>query len=90
MSSSRSAKRQLEKARQERQAMKRDRKRERGLAGEGAEGDGTGEPADASPTSQEATLAALAALHDSFEGGSLEFEDFEAAKAELIGRLRVE
>jgi hypothetical protein len=87
VSSSRSAKRQLEKARQERQALKRDRKRERALPGEAPE---DGDEAEVAPANQDATLAALANLHDAFENGSMEFEEFEAAKADLIGRLRVE
>jgi hypothetical protein len=89
VSSSRSAKRQLEKARQERQAMKRDKKAQKLLPGAVGEGDDDAE-VQAPPANQETVLAALAALHEAFENESLDFDEFEAAKAELIGRLRVE
>ena len=34
-------------------------------------------------------LDALAALHASFEAGSMTFEEFEAAKDELTARLNI-
>ena len=35
-------------------------------------------------------LAQLAELHQSFEAGTITFEDFEDAKAQLMARLRVD
>lgn len=66
--------------------MKRDRKKERGQ-GVSTEAD---DETEAAPGNQETVLAALASLHEAFESKSMDFEEFEAAKAELIGRLRVE
>lgn len=74
--------------------MKRNRKIQRGLAGESTEADAADGEApplpEGAPTTQAAVLAALAALHDSFENEKLDFDEFEAAKAELIGRLHVD
>jgi hypothetical protein len=80
------AKRDREKVRQERAALKRARR----------QGElGAPEPADdaeervGEPAPQHEVLAALALLHKKFDDGGMDFEEFEAAKSELIGRLDV-
>lgn len=84
MASPGSSKRQLEKARQEKAAAKRERKRAR------AEIDGASPESLADETPQSTLLAQLAQLHEQFANGELELDDFEAAKAELTSRLRVD
>lgn len=84
MSSARSAKRDIEKARQEKAAAKRER-RQGGVATS---------PDDAvelpEHRSQEEILAVLASVHERFEGGSLTFDEFEEEKAELMRSLHVD
>jgi hypothetical protein len=83
MSSARSAKRDIEKARQERAAAKRERR----------QGAATAVSDEAEPEetrSHDEILAALAVLHERFEGGSLTFDEFEEEKAELMGSLHVD
>jgi predicted nucleic acid-binding protein len=85
MGNARSTKRDIERARQEKAAAKRERRHARGLP-------------DAEPDSevvetrdsQDEVLAALTALHERFEEGSLSFDDFEVDKNLLMQRLRVE
>jgi hypothetical protein len=79
----------LEKARQEKQALKRDRRQ----GGKGPEG-----PADENPEeatggvrlSQEQVLSRLAALHQRFDDEQMSFEDFEDEKAELTRMLLID
>lgn len=85
--STRSSKRDIAKARQERAAAKRVRRQ-----GE------TTTPSDTDEMvvepeqrrSEDEVLAALAQLHERFENGSLSFVDFEADKAELMRSLHVD
>ena len=83
MANSRSSKRQLEKARQEKAAMKRERRQSR-VPGDGVVGE-DGEVPVTLP--QEQVLASLAALHQAFASGTMSFETFEEEKAELMARL---
>ena len=76
------AKRDREKARQEKQAMKRERR----LAG--PDTDVIDEPAG--PTRpQDEVLADLAKLHQRFEDEQISFDDFEDAKAGLLAELQL-
>ena len=84
MSGDRFAKREREKAKQERSARKRER-RDLRRAGDGEE---TAEAPP--PRSQDEVLAELAALHDEHESGRLSFDDFEVAKADLLAQLHVQ
>ena len=84
MSSARSAKRDIEKARQEKAAAKRER-RQGAVA---TSPDDVVEPQ--LQRSQEEILAVLATLHERFEEGSLTFSDFEEEKAELMRSLHVD
>ena len=87
MGSAGRAKRDREKVRQERAALKRARRQ-----GELGSPESPDEPAEAragEPAPQHEVLAALALLHKRFDDGGLDFEEFEAAKSELIGRLDV-
>jgi Gas vesicle protein G len=78
-------KQQREKARREKAAAKWARKEARASAA----ADET--PDDGPPMLDEETvLTQLAELHQRFEADAITFEDFEAAKAELMERLRVE
>ena len=92
MSSAGRAKRDREKAKQERAALKRAKRQSDGVVTDPAESD---EDADSAaritgpPASQEQVLAQIAALHQRFDDGALDFEDFEAAKNELMSRLNV-
>jgi type II secretory pathway pseudopilin PulG len=85
MSQASFAKRQREKARQEKNAAKAARRAERQAA--------TDEDPDAPtppPADQGALLAALADLHARFEDGDIDFDDFTDAKAEITQHLQVE
>lgn len=85
MNQARFQKQQREKARREKAAAKWARKEARATAA----ADGT---ADDGPAmlDEETVLAQLAELHQSFEAGTITFEDFEEAKGQLMERLRVE
>jgi hypothetical protein len=74
-------KRQREKARQERAAAKSAKRSERTAAEA---------PAPTTPTRDQATvLAELAALHERFAAGEIDFEAFETAKQQLVDDLDV-
>lgn len=47
-------------------------------------------PRPTSGDDQEAVLAALARLHQAFDDGNMDLEDFEARRDELRARLQVE
>ena len=83
MNNPRSAKRQRERERQERAERKRQRRVER-LA---ADADG---PVVDSVASQQQVLDALGELHVRFADGQMSIDDFEAAKRDLTGQLRVD
>ena len=92
MSSAGRAKRDREKAKQERAAIKRAKRQSDGAASDSADSDDDAETAarvTGPPASQEQVLAQIAALHQRFDDGALDFEDFEAAKNELMSRLNV-
>ncbi len=80
------AKRDREKARQEKQAIKRERR-------QGGAIDLVDEPTDEPGSSirrpQDDVLADLARLHQRFDDEAMEFEDFETAKRELIAQLDI-
>jgi hypothetical protein len=85
MANPRSNKREVERARLEKAAAKRERRQAR------AHGDvtPTTEMTDTGEAQSE-VLTALARLHEDFERGLLSFADFEAEKTDLMGRLRVD
>jgi len=83
MSRPKSHKRDREKARRERVAAKAARREERRSST-----DETPEPL--SPADQAAALAELAELHRRFADEEIGFDEFEDAKAELMGRLDVD
>jgi hypothetical protein len=74
-------KRQVELARQERAARKQQRRLERA-----ATPTEVVEPA----ADQTSTLDALTRLHESYEAGTIGFDEFESTKLELIAQLRVD
>ena len=76
------AKRDREKQRRERTALKQEKRAQR-------RADDANEPAPAATTPEEDVLAALAALHEAHGAGRMKFDDFEAAKAELLAQLQV-
>lgn len=77
-------KRQREKARQDRAAGKRERRAAR------AENPPDEEPDTATaPEVQSRVIAQLAELHDRFDRGDMEFEDFEEARGALLAQLDV-
>jgi hypothetical protein len=85
MSQAKMQKRQREKAQRERAAAKRERRATRA-----AEGGETDQDAGAAPTQpQGEVLAQLAALHKRFADEEIDFDTFEAAKAELLAQLDV-
>jgi len=76
------AKRDREKAKQEKQALKREKK----LAGpEISEDDAPSVPA----RPQDVVLAELAALHQRFDDEQISFDDFEDAKTALLAELQL-
>ena len=85
MSVVRVQKRQLEKAKQEKAAAKRERRQSREPLGEQA-----GTAAAAPAYAQDQVLADLAALHQRYADEQLSLEDFEEQRAELVSRLQVD
>lgn len=85
MSQARFQKSMRERNRREKAEAKRQRKVER--AEQAASQDETPEPDSAD--GQQRVLAELAALHERFEAGNLDFEDFEVRKRELLTKLDV-
>lgn len=77
------AKRDREKARQEKQALKREKK----LAG--PDTDGADEAPSAPSRPQDVVLADLAALHQRFDDEQISFDDFEDAKSALLAELQL-
>ena len=73
-------KRQLELARQERAARKQQRRVDRAVT----------QPQAVQPeVDQSTTLDALTRLHETYEAGRIDFEEFESTKRDLIAQLRV-
>jgi hypothetical protein len=83
MSQAKFQKRMREKARQEKQAAKRERKLERAEAAESDDESGEGVPPQATVLDQ------LAALHAQFADDAIEFDEFEERKHELLAQLDV-
>jgi hypothetical protein len=78
------AKRDREKARQEKQAIKRERRQGAG------ETDTVDDDAPTVPSRpQDQVLADLAALHQRFDDEQISFDDFEDAKAGLLAELQL-
>lgn len=84
MSQARFQKMQREKARREKAAEKKERKALRADEAAAAAAEGGGAQGD-----QSTVLTELAALHEQFDAGTIEFEEFEERKSELLGRLAV-
>jgi hypothetical protein len=84
----RSSKRQIEANRRETAERKRLRKIERDTStGEpGADGDDDG----VAPMDHDAVIAALAALHQSYDDGDVTLDELEAGRLELTSRLHVD
>jgi len=80
VSQARFQKQQREKARRERAAAKWARRVERS---------NTPPPAPEPLPDQATVLAELASLHERFEAGLIDFDDFETAKRELTAQLDV-
>ena len=78
------AKRQREKARNEKAAEKAARRAERKAATD----DDT--PAASPPGDEQALIAELAALHERFENDDIDFEEFAAAKEEITQKLLIQ
>ena len=76
------AKRDREKQRRERTALKQEKRAQR-------RAEDAPEQAPVSERSQADVLAALAALHEAHGDGKMEFEEFEAAKADLLAQLQL-
>ena len=85
MSQARFQKMQREKARREKAAEKKERKALRADEAAALEAAGGAAP----QPDQNDVLAELAALHEQFDKGTIEFEEFEERKSELLGRLAV-
>jgi Gas vesicle protein G len=82
MSQARFQKQQREKARRDRAAAKWAKRTERAAAAEAAP--------PAGPTRDQAVVVAeLAALHESFQAGEVDFEEFETTKQRLVDDLDV-
>jgi hypothetical protein len=84
MGNARSTKRDIERARQQKAAAKRERREARTVS------DAPAAAVMGVRESQEEILAALAVLHERFERGSVTFDDFEADKTDLMQRLHVD
>ncbi len=87
MANARSRKREIDKAKREKAAVKRERRQ--GPAPEGEEGEATDVPTVARPSDDE-LLDALQVLHQRYDAEAIDFEEFETARAELLSRLQVD
>jgi hypothetical protein len=76
------AKRDREKAKQEKQALKRERKLAGPATDESDEPTGPVRP-------QDQVLADLAALHQRFDDEAIDFDEFEESKAALLAELQL-
>ena len=76
---------QRERDKQEKAALKREKRASRGEDDEESFDDGP-EPAD----DQGAVLTALAKLHEAYDNGDIKGEDFEEQRDALTARLRVD
>lgn len=84
MSQARAQKRMREKAREDKARAKRQRKEERAAGAEGLA------ERDVAPTTpQTEVLAELAHLHERFEAGEVDFDEFEQRKHELLAQIAV-
>jgi uncharacterized membrane protein len=88
MSSAGRAKRDREKIKQERAAVKRARRQSDGSPVDEND-DPTSTAVAVKRAPQEQVLAQLALLHQRFDDGDMDFEDFEAAKSELVSQLQI-
>lgn len=80
MSRERSTKRGVEAAKRDKAARKLERKTQRSEGGEDVDGVEAG-------TDPNSVMESLRLLHERFEAGGMEFEEFEASKQELLARL---
>mgnify|MGYP000974005830 CR=1 FL=1 len=80
-----SSKWHTERARREKVAAKRAKRDERAALPPDESAAPQGAPAD-----QADVLAALAALHEQYEHGSMSLDDFDEAKQQLVEQLRVD
>lgn len=79
-------KRMREKARQEKAALKRERKQQRAADAAAA----SDEPQEAEPeVPQDRVLRQLEDLHKKFDDEQITFDEFEERKAELIAQLSI-
>lgn len=84
MSTAARNKRDRERARQEKAAIKRDRRQ----SGAAVDESGPAEPVSTLPrVPQGELLASLAALHETFDRHAISFEDFEVAKRRLVEQI---
>ena len=83
VSQERFQKRQREKARRERAAIKSARREERRSGRDDT-------PPSTSPSEEAQVLTELAELHARFEAGDIPFDDFVTAKEELTERLNIQ
>ena len=80
-------KRQREQAKKEKASAKLERRQR---LTEGHEDDANGEPPEQDEASTETILAMLQSVHERFEAGEMSYDDFEAAKTELLARLTID
>jgi hypothetical protein len=87
VANSRSNKRDIDRAKKERAALKRARRQHSEAESTGATTSSEQYAGSASPTSETDVLGALDALHGRFAAGEVDFDEFEASKFELLDRL---
>ena len=88
MANARTRKREIDKAKRERAANKREKRQERLTEDEAAGADATAGQTS-SPPNEGGVLAALEALHQRYDAEQISFEEFEEARTELLSRLNV-
>ena len=87
MANARTRKREIDKAKRERAANKREKRQERLTEDEAAAAETAG-PTSSQPN-EGGVLAALEALHQRYDAEQISFEEFEEARTELLSRLNV-
>ena len=87
MANPRSTKRDIDRAKKERAALKRERRQQSERESQDSTTPVVSRAASATPMSEPDLLDALNLLHARFEAGEVSFDDFEASKLELLNRL---
>ena len=84
---------QRDRAKKEKAAAKRERRRERDSEPDTTSGPVPADTAEGPPRGEipaDQLLGLIESIHQRFEAGTMSYDDFEQQKAELLGRLQID